>query len=60
MDNALATALIDRLMHYWEAIVIQGDSFDERQRSRFDRCVTKAKYVNVRIGCSMRSELHLA
>jgi DNA replication protein DnaC len=27
VDNTLATALIDRLMHYGEAIVIQGDSF---------------------------------
>ena len=27
VDNALATALIDRLMHHGEAIVIQGDSF---------------------------------
>ncbi len=26
-DNTLATALIDRLMHHGEAIVIQGDSF---------------------------------
>ena len=27
MDNTLATALIDRLMHYGEAIVIQGASY---------------------------------
>jgi DNA replication protein DnaC len=27
MDNTLATALIDRLMHHGEAIVIQGDSY---------------------------------
>ena len=27
VDNTLATALIDRLMHHGEAIVIQGDSF---------------------------------
>jgi DNA replication protein DnaC len=26
-DNTLATALIDRLMHHGEGIVIQGDSF---------------------------------
>jgi DNA replication protein DnaC len=26
-DNVLATALIDRLMHHGEAIVIQGDSY---------------------------------
>ena len=26
-DNTLATALIDRLMHHGEAIVIQGDSY---------------------------------
>ena len=27
VDNTLATALIDRLIHHGEAIVIQGDSF---------------------------------
>ena len=27
VDNSLATALIDRLMHHGEAIVIQGDSY---------------------------------
>jgi len=26
-DNTLATALIDRLMHHGEAIVIKGDSY---------------------------------
>ena len=32
MDNTLATALIDRLMHHGEAIVIQGDSFRMRDK----------------------------
>ncbi|MFO0248552.1 MAG: ATP-binding protein [Planctomyces sp.] len=27
VDNTLATAMIDRLMHYGEAMVIQGSSF---------------------------------
>ena len=27
VDNALATDLIDRLMHHGEGIVIQGDSY---------------------------------
>jgi DNA replication protein DnaC len=27
VDNTLATAMIDRLMHHGEAIAIQGDSF---------------------------------
>ena len=27
VDNTLATALIDRLMHHGEALVIQGDSY---------------------------------
>ena len=27
VDNTLATALIDRLMHHGEAIVIQGPSY---------------------------------
>lgn len=27
VDNTLATALIDRLMHHGEAIVIRGDSY---------------------------------
>jgi len=30
VDNTLATALIDRLMHHGEAIVIQGDSYRMR------------------------------
>jgi DNA replication protein DnaC len=32
MDNTLATALIDRLMHHGEAIVIQGDSHRMRDK----------------------------
>jgi DNA replication protein DnaC len=32
VDNTLATALIDRLMHHGEAIVIQGDSFRMRDK----------------------------
>jgi DNA replication protein DnaC len=32
MDNTLATALIDRLMHHGEAIVIQGRSFRMRDK----------------------------
>jgi DNA replication protein DnaC len=31
VDNTLATAMIDRLMHHGEAIVIQGDSFRTRE-----------------------------
>ncbi len=27
VDNTLATAMIDRLMHHGEAILIEGDSF---------------------------------
>jgi DNA replication protein DnaC len=27
VDNTLATAMIDRLMHHGEAIVIRGDSY---------------------------------
>ncbi len=27
MDNTLATAMIDRLMHHGEAVVIRGDSY---------------------------------
>jgi DNA replication protein DnaC len=33
MDNTLATALIDRLMHHGEAIVIQGDSYRMKDKS---------------------------
>ena len=32
VDNTLATALIDRLMHHGEAIVIQGDSHRMRDK----------------------------
>ena len=32
VDNTLATALIDRLMHHGEGIVIQGDSFRMRDK----------------------------
>jgi DNA replication protein DnaC len=32
VDNTLATALIDRLMHHGEAIVIQGKSFRMRDK----------------------------
>jgi DNA replication protein DnaC len=31
-DNTLAAALIDRLMHYGEAIIIQGDSYRMRDK----------------------------
>jgi DNA replication protein DnaC len=30
VDNTLATALIDRLMHHGEALVIKGDSYECR------------------------------
>ena len=32
VDNTLATALIDRLMHHGEAIVIQGTSYRMRDK----------------------------
>ena len=32
VDNTLATALIDRLMHHGEGIVIQGDSYRVRDK----------------------------
>ncbi len=42
MDNTLATALIDRLMHHGEAVIIQGPSHPmKRHPLRFDQCVTK-------------------
>ena len=31
-DNTLATALIDRLMHHGEALVIKGDSYRMRDK----------------------------
>jgi DNA replication protein DnaC len=36
VDNTLATALIDRLMHHGEAIVIQGKSYRMTDRDEFD------------------------
>jgi DNA replication protein DnaC len=33
VGNTLATALIDRLMHHGEAIVIQGDGFRMKDKS---------------------------
>jgi DNA replication protein DnaC len=33
VDNTLATALIDRLMHHGEAIVIRGESFCMKDRA---------------------------
>ena len=33
VDNTLATAMIDRLMHHGEAILIQGDSYRTREGS---------------------------
>lgn len=33
VDNTLATALIDRLMHHGEALVIKGDSYRMRDKS---------------------------
>jgi DNA replication protein DnaC len=32
VDNTLATAMIDRLMHHGEAIVIQGDSYRTKEK----------------------------
>jgi hypothetical protein len=32
VDNTLATALIDRLMHHGEALVIKGDSYRMRDK----------------------------
>lgn len=36
VDNTLATALIDRLMHHGEAIVIKGDSYRMKDRDAGD------------------------
>ena len=36
VDNTLATALIDRLMHHGEAIVIRGKSYRMKDREDFD------------------------
>jgi DNA replication protein DnaC len=36
VDNTLATALIDRLMHHGEAIVIQGKSYRMKDRDNLD------------------------
>ena len=33
VDNTLATALIDRLMHHGEGIVIQGDSYRMKDKA---------------------------
>ena len=33
VDNTLATAMIDRLMHHGEAILIQGDSYRTKDGS---------------------------
>ncbi len=34
VDNTLATAMIDRLMHHGEAIVIQGDSYRTKDNDK--------------------------
>ena len=36
VDNTLATALIDRLMHHGEALVIKGDSYRMRDKDKPD------------------------
>jgi len=33
VDNTLATAMIDRLMHHGEALVIQGESYRTKDKS---------------------------
>ncbi len=33
VDNTLATALIDRLMHHGEALVIKGDSYRMKDKA---------------------------
>ena len=33
VDNTLATAMIDRLMHHGEAIIIEGDSYRTKDKS---------------------------
>ena len=40
VDNTLATALIDRLMHHGEEIVIQGDSYrmKDKEPDSTDEC----------------------
>ena len=35
VDNTLATALIDRLMHHGEALVIKGDSYRMKDKGNF-------------------------
>lgn len=37
VDNTLATAMIDRLMHHGEALVIRGDSYRMKDKDRDDK-----------------------
>ena len=53
VDNTLATALIDRLMHHGEAIVIQGDSYRMRDKDSdvpIRPARDQTRRVNVRSG----------
>ena len=61
VDNTLATALIDRLMHHGEAIVIQGDSYrmkdkdsDPAQRVTKRGVPTSGSGVRCEVSCIRR------
>ena len=61
VDNTLATALIDRLMHHGEAIVIQGDSYrmkdkdpDSTERVTKRGASTSGSGVRCEVSCIRR------
>ncbi|MFN7869498.1 MAG: ATP-binding protein [Planctomyces sp.] len=59
VDNTLATAMIDRLMHHGEAMVILGSSFRTQGETRDEESHPRLHVAQIELAASVRAVRHL-
>ena len=59
VDNTLATAMIDRLMHHGEAMVIQGSSFRTKGETPDEASHPRHHFAQIALAASVRAVRHL-
>ena len=59
VDNTLATAMIDRLMHHGEAMVIQGSSFRTKGETPDESSLSRHHFAQTALAASVRAVRHL-
>ncbi|MFN9047386.1 MAG: ATP-binding protein, partial [Planctomyces sp.] len=59
VDNTLATAMIDRLMHHGEAMVIQGSSFRTKGETPDESSLSRHHFAQTALAACARAVRHL-